>query len=49
MTIDNLHDACSAEAFQRLGRRIRLAPLGRVERLADITADLLRKPREIRA
>ena len=48
VTVDDLHDARAPEAFQRLCGWIGLAVLGRVESLADITADLLRKPLEIR-
>jgi hypothetical protein len=49
MAVDNLHDASAAEALQRLGCRICLAALRRVESLAKIAAHLFRKTSEILA
>jgi hypothetical protein len=43
MAVDNLHDASAAEALQRLGCRICLAALRRVESLAKIAACAFRE------
>lgn len=43
MRRDNLHDACAAEALERLRRRIGFAVLGGIKRLANVAPDRLRK------